>query len=120
MLSQIAARLWAHREVHSRKARQRWFVHVTRGQDYVGRKTLEMVPPGRRKRGRPKQRWMDYVKRDMRTIVTTKYEVNWLDENNVCRSEPTMKWERLEEEEEEYMNPNMLRSYHLMNVNGFL
>ena len=43
-----------------RKARLGWFGHVKRrDQDYVGRKTLEMVPPGRRKRGIPKQRWRD-------------------------------------------------------------
>ena len=37
-----------------RKARLRWFGHVNRrDQKYVGRKTLEMVPHGRRKRGRP-------------------------------------------------------------------
>ena len=36
-----------------RKARLSWFGHVKRReQDYVGRKTLEMIPPGRRKRGR--------------------------------------------------------------------
>ena len=40
------------------------------------KKTLEMVPPGRRKRGRPKQRWMDGVNRDMRAIGTTQYEVH--------------------------------------------
>ena len=35
-----------------RKARLRWVGHVKRrDQDYLGRKTLEMVPPGRRKRG---------------------------------------------------------------------
>ena len=60
-----------------RKARLRWFGHVKRRyQDYVGRKTLEMVPPGRRKRGRPNQRWMDCVNRDMRAIGTTKDEVH--------------------------------------------
>ena len=33
-----------------RKARLRWFGHVKRrDQDYIGRKTLEMVPHGRRK-----------------------------------------------------------------------
>ena len=52
-----------------RKARLRWFGHVKRrDQDYVGRQTLEMVPPARPKRGRPKQRWMDCVNRDMRAI----------------------------------------------------
>ena len=56
-----------------RKARLRWFGHVKRrDQDYVGRKTLEMVPPGRRKRERAKQRWMDCVNRDIRAIGTTK------------------------------------------------
>ena len=50
-----------------RKARLMWFGQVKRRyQDYVGRKTLEMVPPGRRKRGRPKQLWMDCVNRDSR------------------------------------------------------
>ena len=54
-----------------------WFGHVKRrDQDYVGRKTLEMVPRGRRKRGRLKQRWMDCVNRDMRVIRTTKDEVH--------------------------------------------
>ena len=61
-----------------RKARLRWFGHVKRrDQDYVGRKTLEMVPPGRRRIGRPMQRWADCViNRDMRVIGTTKYEVH--------------------------------------------
>ena len=49
-----------------RKAKKR------RDQEYVGRKTLEMVPPGRRKRGRPKQS----VNRDMRAIGTTKDDVH--------------------------------------------
>ena len=60
-----------------RKAKLRWFGHVKRrDQDYVGRQTLEMVQLGRRKRGRPKQRWMDCVSRDITAIGTTKDEVH--------------------------------------------
>ena len=60
-----------------RKAILRWFGHVNRrDQDNVGINTLEVVPPGRRKRGRPKQRWMDCVNQDMRAIGTTKYGVH--------------------------------------------
>ena len=64
-----------HREVQ--ESATGWFGHVNRrDQEYVGRKTLEMVPPGRRKRLRPKHRWMDCVNRDMRAIGTTKDEVH--------------------------------------------
>ena len=60
-----------------REARLRWFGHAKRrDQDYAGRKTLEIVPPGRRKRRRPKQRWVDCVNRDMRAIGKTKDEVH--------------------------------------------
>ena len=68
------------------------------------KKTLEMVPDGRRKRWRPKQRWMDCVTRDMRAIGTTKYEVHYrtrLEVNCVYRSDHTIKWEWVEEEEED-------------------
>ena len=60
-----------------RKARLRWFENVKRrDQEYTGRKILETVPPGRRRRGRPKQRWMDCVNRDIRDIATTKYDIH--------------------------------------------
>ena len=85
-----------------RKARLRCFGHVKRrDQDYVGRQTLEMVPPGRRKRGRPKQRWMDCVNRDMRAIGTTKDEVHdrtgW---RRIVSAAATPQPLRLEDEEE--------------------
>ena len=48
------------------EARLRWYGHVRRrDSDYVGQKVLAMELPGRRRRGRPKRRFMDVVKEDM-------------------------------------------------------
>lgn len=38
---------------------------------YVGRRMLNMDLPGRRKRGRPKRRFMDAVKEDMQVVGVT-------------------------------------------------
>ena len=35
---------------------------------YTGRRRLEMELPGRRRRGRPKRRFMDAVKEDMQVV----------------------------------------------------
>ena len=49
-----------------RKGRLRWYGHVIRrDQEYVGRKMTEMELPGKRKRRRPKRRFLDVVKEDM-------------------------------------------------------
>ena len=49
-----------------RKGRLRWYGHVMRrDQEYVGRKMMEMELPGKRRRGRPKKRYLDVVKEDM-------------------------------------------------------
>ena len=43
-----------------RNARLRWYVQVKkREEDYVAKRMMEMVVPGRRKRGRPRRSWMD-------------------------------------------------------------
>jgi len=52
-----------------RRARLRWFGHVKRREEsYVGRRILSLEPPGRRGRGRPRQRWMDTTNADMRSV----------------------------------------------------
>ena len=50
-----------------REARLRWFGHVQRREEeHIGRRVLMMEPPGRRRRGRPKRRYMDVIREDMR------------------------------------------------------
>ena len=49
-----------------REGRLRWYGYVMRrDQVYVGRKMMEMELPGKRRRGRPKRRFLDVVKKDM-------------------------------------------------------
>ena len=49
-----------------REGRLRWYEHgMRRDQEYVGRKRIEMELLGKRRRGRPKRRFLDVVKEDM-------------------------------------------------------
>ncbi|KAF7646447.1 hypothetical protein LDENG_00187620 [Lucifuga dentata] len=52
-----------------REARLRWFGHVQRrDSEHIGRRMLRLELPGRRPRGRPKRRFMDVVKEDMKLV----------------------------------------------------
>ena len=56
----------------TREARLRWYGHLRRKDDgYIGRRMLRMELPGKRKRGRPKRRFMDVVKEDMAEVEVT-------------------------------------------------
>ena len=45
----------------------KWYGHVMRREEhYVGRRAMVMKVQGRRKRGRPKRRWLDKVKDDIK------------------------------------------------------
>ena len=66
----------------TREARLRWYGHVLRKDDgYIGRRMLRMELPGKRKRGRPKRRFMDVVKEDMAEVEVTEEDIecrsNW-------------------------------------------
>ena len=47
-----------------------------RDQEYVGRPILDMIYRGRKKRERPKQRWMDCVNAYVTAIGTAEDEVH--------------------------------------------
>ena len=59
-----------------RKGRLRWYGHVMkRDQEYVGRRVMEMELPGKRKRGRPKRRFLNVVKEDMGKVDAREKDV---------------------------------------------
>ena len=59
-----------------REGRLRWYGHVMRrDQEYVGRKMIEMELLGKRKRGRPKRRFLNLVKKDMRQVGAKETDV---------------------------------------------
>ena len=52
------------------EGRLSWYEHVMRrDQEYVGRKVMEMELPGKRKKGRPKRRFLDVAKEDVGKLV---------------------------------------------------
>ena len=56
-------------EMKMREDRLSWYGHVMRrDQEYVERKMMEMELPGKRRRGRPKRRFLDVVKEDMEEV----------------------------------------------------
>ena len=48
---------------------------MRRDQEYVGRKMMKMELPGKRRRGRPKRRFLDVVKEDMREVGAKETDV---------------------------------------------
>ena len=59
-----------------REGRLRWYGHVMRrDQEYVERKMMEMELPGKRRRGRPKKRFLDVVKEDMKEVGVKEMDI---------------------------------------------
>ena len=48
------------------ESRLKWYGHVLRREDeYVGKRVMAMEVPWKRRRGRPKWRWLDNIKNDL-------------------------------------------------------
>ena len=48
------------------ESRLKWYGHVLRREDeYVGKRVMGMEMPGKRRRGRPKRRWLDSFWNDL-------------------------------------------------------
>ena len=60
-IAKLGDKLW--------NTRLRWYRHVKRREeDYVGKRMMEMTLPGRKKRERPRRRWMDLAREDMERV----------------------------------------------------
>ena len=59
-----------------REGSLRWYGHVMkRDKENVGRKMIEMELPGKRKRGRPKRKFLNLVKEDMGDVGAKETDV---------------------------------------------
>ena len=48
------------------ESRLKWYGHALRREDeYVGKRVMGMEVPGKRRRGRPKRRWLDSIRNDL-------------------------------------------------------
>ena len=85
-----------------RNARLQWYGHVKRREEgYVGKTMMEMAVPGRRKRGRPRRRWMDLAREDMERVGAKEGDKVDRESGKYFRAVMTPNREKPNEEEED-------------------
>ena len=98
----------------TREARLRWYGDALRKDDgYIGRRMLRMELPGKRKRGRPKRRFMDVVNEDMAEVKVAEEDTE--DRNNwiwkIRCGYP--RWGKPKEEERRYLKTDRRHNFVL-------
>ena len=59
-----------------REGRLSWCEHVMkRDQEYVEKRVMEMELPGKRKRGKPKRKFLDVVREDMGAVGASEKDI---------------------------------------------
>ena len=54
------------KKVQESRLNLKWYGHVLRREEeYVGNRVMVMEVPGKRRRGRPKRRWLDNIRNDL-------------------------------------------------------
>ena len=73
-----------------RGERLRWFGHVKRREEsYIGRRMMKIEIPGKKTRGKPRKRWNDNIKEDMKkagvSVEEAEDRVRWENGNALLR-----------------------------------
>ncbi|KAJ2943370.1 hypothetical protein O0L34_g12180 [Tuta absoluta] len=78
------------------ESRLRWYGHVKRRPpEYIGNKVANLNTRGIRRRGRPKTRWLDVIRKDMSSCDVTEEDTSnrakWREKTR--KADPTIRWE---------------------------
>ena len=80
------------------ESRLKWYGHVLRREDeYVGKRVMAMEVPRKKRRGRPKRRWLDSIGNDLSERELSRDDAQdrarW--RRLIRHIDPTLKWEKL-------------------------
>ena len=82
------------------ESRLKWYGHghvLRREDEYVGKRVMAMEVPGKRRRGRPKRRWLDSIRNHLSERELSREDAQdrtkW--RRLIRHIDPTIKWEKM-------------------------